>query len=257
MGTALAYIQYRRRAQSRHGVHSPFVYELVDKVLRAKGAIRSREIELLRGSLRRDDSAFRIQDFGAGSRVLKNPERKVSELASVSATPKTVAMMLQRLIIYYNLKNLIELGTNLGITTAYVAAAPSVKKLISIEGDPNLASIARENLKKLNLEAEIETGAFEDLLKPAIGKLGSVDFAYLDGNHRKLPTLAYFESLVPALKNDSVIAIGDIHWSAEMEEAWEEIKKHPSVRVTVDIFHLGLVFFRKEMTREHFIIKFS
>jgi predicted O-methyltransferase YrrM len=87
-------------------------------------------------------------------------------------------------------------------------------------------------------------------------KLTHVDLAYIDGNHRKKPTLDYFYSILPYLENHSVIAIGDIHWSAGMEDAWSTIKSHPSVYVTVDLFYLGLVFFRKELSREHFIIKF-
>ena len=91
--------------------------------------------------------------------------------------------------------------------------------------------------------------------KPRTAKKTSYDLIFIDGNHRKEPTLSYFEKLLPLVHNDSVMILDDIHWSKEMEEAWEEIKKHPSVKVTIDTFFQGFVFFRREQVKEHFVIR--
>ncbi len=164
--------------------------------------------------------------------------------------------MLQRLADYLGSENILELGTNLGLTTAALAAAKSTRKIISIEGDAGLASIAKKNLEKLDLKGEIITGSFDEKLEVVLMKFDQIDMAYLDGNHRKAPTLAYFNSILNKTDQNSIIVVGDIHWSKEMEAAWNEIISHPAVCVTVDIFDMGLVFFRKEMTPEHFIIKY-
>ncbi len=78
---------------------------------------------------------------------------------------------------------------------------------------------------------------------------------FIDGNHQKEATLAYFEKLLPTVHNDSVMIFDDIHWSKGMEEAWEIIKQHSEVRVTIDTFQWGLVFFRREQEKEHFVIR--
>jgi predicted O-methyltransferase YrrM len=252
----LAYIRYRTSAKSRHGVHSPFVYNLVENVLQKIGANHSVEIEKLRAKLKSDHRSLAINDLGAGSKTTTKNTRKLSEIATHSATASSVAKLLQRLVTHYQLPNILELGTNLGLTTAYLSASPEARKTISIEGDENLVNMAREHIKSLGLTADIRTGDFKDALPKALADIGQVDFAYLDGNHQKNPTLHYFNTMIPHLQNHSVIAVGDIHWSAEMEEAWADIKNHPDVRVTADLFYVGLVFFKKELTREHFTLKF-
>ena len=78
---------------------------------------------------------------------------------------------------------------------------------------------------------------------------------YFDGNHSKKATLEYFELLLPTLTNDAVWIFDDIHWSKDMEEAWEIIKNHSKVKVTIDTFQWGIVFFRKEQEKEHFVIR--
>lgn len=253
---ANAYLRYRRKAKTRHGIHSPFVYELVERVFRESKWHRSSDIKNLRKELLKSDLELEINDLGAGSRIDTNPKRKVSKIVKVSSTSVKDAGMLQRLIDFLKCKNILELGTNLGLTTAALAAAESTQKLISIEGDAGLARLAQRNLEKLNLKAEIITGAFEDELEPVLTKLECIDMAYLDGNHRKVPTLSYFNLILNKINRNSVIVVGDIHWSRDMEEAWNEIKSHSKVTVTIDIFNMGLVFFRKEMTPEHFIIKY-
>ncbi len=257
MSIAKRYIVYRRRAANRHGVHSPFVYDLIEKVFREKQWENKAAIKVLRKDLLKDHSMVEVEDMGAGSRIDNNRLRKISKIAKVSSTPLHKAAMLQRLVDFLGYKTILELGTNLGLTTAILASAKAKPRIVSLEGAPNLAAIAVKNLEKLNLKAEIITGSFEDNLDLAIDKLASVDFAYLDGNHQEDATMAYFKTIIPHTHNNSVIIIGDIHWSLGMEKAWESIKEIPDVRVTIDLFDMGLVFFRKEMTPEHFIIHYT
>jgi predicted O-methyltransferase YrrM len=94
-------------------------------------------------------------------------------------------------------------------------------------------------------------------LSDALDKLTTVDFAFVDGNHRQEPTERYFQQILTKINNDSIIIFDDIHWSREMEQAWETIKKHPSVCCTVDLFFIGIVFFREEFREnQHFKIRF-
>lgn len=256
MHLARSYIKHQIAAKKRHGVHSPFVFDLGEKVFYVNGANRDKEIENLRKDLLKDHRKIKLQDYGAGSRVSQGSERKISEIAKNSATPKKIAQILQRLVRYFESENILEMGTNLGLTTAYLSSANEKTKVWSLEGDPTLAELAVKNLKNLNLNAKILVGEFEESLDSTLNQMKEVDFAYLDGNHRRVPTLAYFKSILPHCHAETVLALGDIHWSDEMEEAWEEIKSNEKITLTIDLFHVGLVFFRKGRSEvEHFRLK--
>lgn len=256
MRPALAYLNYRLRAKTRHGVHSPFMYRIVEEVIQGEGAAREADIEALRKELRRSPKTVDVEDLGAGMRRGGKPlRRKLSEMAARSATPPVQAAFLQRLASHLNAGRILELGTNLGLTTAYLAAAPHAPQTVSIEGAPALAAQAENHLRRLGLKAEIITGSFEEKLPELIDGGFIPDFVYLDGNHRKAPTLQYFDLLARCIGEDGVVAVGDIYWSAEMEEAWEAVKADPRVTVTADLYRCGLAFFRKGQAREHFTLK--
>jgi predicted O-methyltransferase YrrM len=242
-----------------HGMHSPFVFQFILHVLNNKsGYMPPPEIEQIRKELLHDKRFLEVDDFGAGSRVAKSRKRTVAELARSALKPKKYAQLLYRLVRYYQPQTILELGTSLGVTTAYLAAACPCAQITTIEGSKAIADRATENFSKLNLKNIQQTiGNFDDLLPSAIHHLSSIDFAYIDGNHRYEPTINYFRQLLPAIHNKSILVFDDIHWSSEMEKAWTEIKQHPSVQCTVDIFFLGFVFFRKEFKeKQHFSIRF-
>ena len=103
---------------------------------------------------------------------------------------------------------------------------------------------------------EIVEGNIDQTLAPTLAALGApVDFVFFDGNHRYAPTLQYFELCLAHRTDESVFVFDDIHWSPGMERAWEVIKAHPDVRLTVDLFHIGLVFFRKNQPKQHFSLR--
>jgi predicted O-methyltransferase YrrM len=256
MRMAKAYLDYRLRAKKLHGVHSPFVYDLSEKAIHQRGAKNAEAIENMRKKLLANPSKITIVDYGAGSRTGASNDRTISSIAKASSTSIKMAQLIQRVISHLNLEHVLELGTNLGLTTAYLASAENRPQVWSLEGDPTLAALAVKNLQNLRLYAEIKVGKFEDTLALALSEMRRVDFAYLDGNHRKNPTLDYFERILHLCGENSVLAVGDIYWSKEMNEAWEEIKQHEQVTLTIDLFELGLVFFRNDRQQtEHFTIK--
>lgn len=240
-------------------MHSPFVFQFILHVLNNKaGHVPPAEIEALRKELLHDQRLLEIEDFGAGSRVASTKKRTVAQLGKTALKPKKYAQLLFRLVKHYRPQTILELGTSLGITTSYLSAANPTASITTIEGSKAIAGVAAENFQKLQLKnIRQQVGNFDDLLPVVLRELSSVDLAYIDGNHRYQPTVNYFQQLLPTLHNNSILVFDDIHWSAEMERAWEEIKQHPSVQCTVDIFFLGFVFFRKEFkVKQHFTVRF-
>lgn len=252
------YLKHRFTSKSRHGTHSPFVYKLTDEVIYDfKSKIEYKSIEAQRKKLFNDDSLVTVTDLGAGSHLNKNRTKKVSQIAKNALKNPALAQLIYRLAKDNNPKSIIELGTCLGITTAYLSKACPEAEVITIEGCPETAKVARNNFKELDLEnVELQVGNFDVLLPEVIANAEKLDFVYIDGNHRKEATLNYFNWCLPKVHENSLLIFDDIYWSKGMKEAWEEIKNHPDVVVTVDLFWIGLVYFRKGQAKEHFKIKF-
>ena len=255
------FISYKIKASNAkgHGVHSPFVYDFIRKVLIDKRNFYAFVgIENCRKELLKDKRVLHIEDFGAGSRLQKTNQRKVSEIAHSSLKPKKYSQLLFRIVNYYQPENILELGTSLGITSSYLAFAKVDAKVVTMEGSKEIAAIANANFEKLQLKnISIITGNFDDQLPAFLLSQNKLDFIFIDGNHRFEPTIQYFEMLLSKIHEESILIFDDIHWSAEMEMAWEQIQNHPQVTVTIDLFFIGLVFFRKEnKVKQHFQIDF-
>lgn len=242
-----------------HGVHSPFVFDFIIQVLNDKKHYEAYDkIEALRKKLQQDETVLTIEDFGAGSRVNSHKERQVSAIAKTALKPKKFGQLLFRIVKYYQRKNILELGTSLGVTTSYLAAANENAQVITMEGASEVAAVARKNFDSLSLKnIHIIRGNFDNTLPTLLKENSKLDLAFIDGNHRKEPTLQYFRQLLKVVNDQSVLIFDDIHWSEEMEEAWEKIKDHPAVTLTIDLFFIGLVFFRKEnKAKQNFSIRF-
>lgn len=259
---AKKYLHYWLTAKNGkgHGIHSPFVFDFVTKVLNDKRTYYCYEpIEQLRCKLKQDNSILTIEDFGAGSRVDSKTERSVSSIANRALKPKKFSQLLFRIVNYFGAKTIVELGTSLGITSAYLACPNAHAHVITMEGAPAVAAVARKNFGQLNIQnIQLIEGNFDNTLPSVIKQLSSkVDLAFIDGNHRKEPTIQYFNQLLNVAHENSILIFDDIHWSKEMEQAWHVIQKDPSVTLTIDLFFIGLVFFRKEnKVKQHFSIRF-
>lgn len=260
-----SYLKFLFHSKNEHGVHSPFVFDLVTKCFYNNTKYPEYyNLKSYRKSLLENKNTIEVTDFGAGSRVFKSNTREISKIAQTAGiTPKN-AELLFRIVRYFQPKSILEIGTSLGLATSALSLGNINSKIITLEGCPNTIATAKKmfqvssfkfpnnNVEFVNTEFNLYFENFkpETLnLKPQI-----FDLVYFDGNHSKKATLAYFEALLPTISNDSVWIFDDIHWSAEMEEAWEIIKNHPKVSVTIDTFQWGIVFFRAEQQKEHFII---
>lgn len=257
----IKYFQYYFSASSSkgHGMHSPFVFEFITKVLNDKTKYPAyQQVENLRQQSLKDQSVLTIEDFGAGSTIDKTNQRSIASITKNAAKPAKYGQLLHRMIRHYQPQAILELGTSLGITTSYLSLAKPDAKLTTMEGATAIAATARQNFKTLKLNnVEIVTGNFDDTLSTVIDQLSSVNFVFVDGNHRSEPTERYFSQLLPVTNNDSILIFDDIHWSREMEQVWNTIKQHPSVRCTIDLFFIGIVLFRQEFKeKQHFSIRF-
>jgi predicted O-methyltransferase YrrM len=238
---AKSLIQYYCSAKSIYQIHSPELYDLCINALDGEKVYYiQNQIEFKRSQLERSKESISFVELGAGT---QSSTRQISEIAGSSLSSPWQCRIMFNLIDYYRPKHILEIGTSLGISTAYLAAANKNAQVIGLEGNPSSADKASSLLRDLQLRnAKVITGKFEDQLKPACDLLKTVDFAFIDGNHRKAPTLEYFKILLDYSHDQSILIFDDIHWSSDMEAAWQEIIAHPRVTYSLDLFYFGIVF---------------
>lgn len=258
---AKKYLRYYLTASNGkgHGVHSPFVFDFIKNVLRDKKQYDCyTKIEDQRKKLLADKKLIEVEDFGAGSAVIKSSKRVVKDIANSSLKPKKYAQLLFRMVQYYKPSTMVELGTSFGITSSYLSVGNNNAKLFTCEGAASIASIAAGTFDALHIKnIEIIKGDFAKTLPLLFSTIKLVDFVFIDGNHRKEPTLQYFYQLINHSTNSTIFVFDDIHWSADMEAAWLIIQQHPAVTLTIDLFFIGLVFINPDFkVKQQFSIQF-
>lgn len=246
--------QFTAKHHKGHGVHSPFVFSLVEDILNEKNPYYAyTKIENIRKSLLSDHSSIYVNDHGTG----KSRERKVSDIAHKSLKSKKEAQMLFRLACSMQPKNILELGTCLGVTTLYLSFSRPSAQIYTIEGCPNIARIAQQNFKNAkasNIKSLV--GNINTQLPKVLSSIDELEMVFFDANHTKEATLNYFYQCLEKVNNNTIFIFDDIYWSEEMTQAWQEIYNNQDVTYSIDLFSMGIVFFNKEWKKSHFRIKF-
>ena len=249
---AKKYLAYLKRAKSKYYLHSPFVYQFYLHVLEGENNAELESIVLLRKKLRSNKTLLIAEDFGAGSSLAKS----ISSIERKVSVRHQYGVLLNRLVKYFQPKNIFEIGSSIGLSSSYLALGKPNANVISLEGSLPIAEVAKQNHASLQIKnAEIVTGNFNETLSVALHRLSTVDLVFFDGNHTKEATLKYFHQCLEKHNEHSVFVFDDIYWSKEMSEAWEEIKLHTQVTLTIDVYQFGICFFRKEkLAKENFVL---
>jgi predicted O-methyltransferase YrrM len=247
------------------GIHSPYLFEWVRMVMSDTHAyyIWSR-IEGVRRKMLESDVVVNYVDYGSGSKQMcegLRSERLVKDIANKSVSRRKKAQMLFRLVNWLGHQmrcgekgmSIVELGTSLGVTTSYLASVDSRDRVLTYEGCEDVAKLASENWNVLGLNnIECCVGEIDiEKLRVKINEIG-VDVAFVDANHTYDATLKYFGVLADGVHSKSVVVVDDIHYSAEMEEAWKAICADERVTTTMDLYDMGLVFFDKHYWHRHY-----
>ena len=252
------FFQFLLASKNEHSLHSPFVFNLYTKIVKDKKTLPIfAEIENLRKKLLKNRTLIEIADFGAGSRIYKTNQREIRQIAKSAEKAPKFGRLLFRLIQHLKPSIIFDLGTSLGITTLYESQACESGKIYTFEGCPETAKMAKDNFKALGCRnIEVIVGNLDETLSNKLKEIEQLNFVFFDAYHRYEPTVRYFEMCMAKANEDSVFVFDDIHWSDEMHEAWEYISKHKAVMISIDLFFVGLVFFRKNQPKQHFVLRY-
>lgn len=256
----VAYLRYLNKSGTRHSVHSPFVYTLVDEVLKNNSPNEAfQKISHLRRTMLKKTQIIEITDFGAGAKEKKYSFRyeSVAGIVKKASVPEKYGKVLFRLVQHFKPQSIVELGSSVGISTLYMALAKPDAKVYTIEGCTTKSEQATSNFRKMEAKNIVQNiGRFDVVLPDLMQQVGKLDFAFVDGNHIYKATVSYFDTLLKNAHNDTVFVFDDIHWSQGMERAWNEICDNEQVTVSIDLYRMGIVFLNKQLSKQKFVIRF-
>ncbi len=252
------YKYFKHQLTARHsygyGIHSPYIYYFTKFVIYEKNSYYIfSSIESIRSLLKKDNSVISVTNFGTGT----GGNKVIKDIARTSLKSPEYGQLLFRIVNFAKCKDILELGTSLGLTTCYLASGSGKSHCITMEGCPETAKIARRNFDKLHLDnIDIVIGDINKNLAFTIEKFDKLDFLFIDANHRSEAVLNYFEECLPKLHNKTIMVVDDIYWSKDMEEAWKSIKRHERVTSTIDLFQIGIVFFDPDLYKKNYKMRF-
>ncbi len=243
------FLKYYFRARTKYQVHSPAVYAFIENVLEdSRQYYCFQMLAVLRKKLLRETTTIQVTDYGAGSKVNQAKVRTVGDITRHSASPRKRGEFLFRLAKHYRPDSILELGTSFGLSTLYLSLAAPGAKLITIEGCPQTAELAKINFRYFSDQRiELLPLPFRTGLPQALSQFDTIDLLFIDGDHHPERTEEYIDRCLPHRRQESIFLIADIHWSNGMYRAWERIRQRPEVRCSVELFDLGILFFGKEM----------
>ncbi len=249
-----AFLKWWLEAVDEHSLHSPFFFDFYTRIVKPPAQPSFASVENLRQKLLNDRRMINVADFGSGS--TSENCRKISRIARTSLSPRRFSLLYHRIIKNSGTRSIVELGTSLGINTLYLADVKGTK-VTTFEGAPAIADIAALTLEFAGKDnITLVTGNIDETLPTYLSGQESIDFAFIDANHRYEPTVRYFELLVTKIHDTSVIVVDDIHHSPEMERAWKAIRNHRLVYGSADLFRCGILFFDPSLNKQHVILQF-
>ncbi len=250
-----------------HGIHSPYLFEFVNKVVfNGAGELVPCELVEIHRKLKRDRTMIPVTGPGAASRVAcsrenASGERSVASFVHRSSVSEKYGALLYRIVHWFKPEQILELGTGLGLSTLYLSAGCRDAALYSIEGNEYRASFAGKLISGSSYgQVAVYCGEMEEKLDDLLALTGGRFVAFMDGNHRREATLKYARKLIDHASErrgeEAVLIVDDIYWSKEMNQAWKELISWPEVRVSVDLFQVGILLLRKDLAKADIKIKF-
>ena len=244
------------RHYTRLRSNDPLVLQLVNEVFDCSHRFYCFDaIDDLRRIYLQDRSPLKASDFSNDGSEVRTTT--VARVAGQSAIGSKHGELLSRLVNFSKPDTILELGTSLGISTLYLSMSRQSARVYTLDGNGDHQRVATKSFKNLQLHNITPfCGLFECELPKVLNQIERVDFVFIDGHHQYEPTLTYFEQCLARSTDDTVFAFHDIHWSEGMVRAWQQICQHPRVSLTIDLFHLGLVFLHKTENRQHYVVRF-
>jgi len=257
---ASSYLSYLLKAKTKYVIHSPFVFDFINQVLENGETYEDlAKLDNMRKKIFKRTTIVETTDFGAlaGKKPYLTLFKPLGKIARKRTQRKKYLHLLYKLAKYFQPAEILEFGTSVGISASYLGKACNFRKFATMEGCAVLAAHAKETFDYLGISGiQVRTGNFDVMLDKVLEEFSHLDLVFFDGNHRKQATINYFEKCLPKAHENTIFVFDDIRWSPGMKEAWDYVKNNDKVTVSVDVYRMGVVFFRKGIARQDFVIRY-
>ena len=249
-----SYLQYWLLQEDQYALQSPFIYRIYTDLLSYLSTKKSVDLDLeeIRKILREDQSKLKISAHGAELKKLLIPSIKKAVIRKFSASNRKFSQLFQYFCLLTPAERVLELGTCLGIHSRYLAKA-TIGTLYTFEGAEPLFQELHEFPLESNRKYIFENT--KDSLPLVLHQIEKIDFALINTCQTSASSTSYFNLILPYLHKKSIVAIADIHLSKARDQAWEEIKKHPKIQLSIDFYECGILFFDKDIAQGEYILK--
>jgi len=253
MNIFVEYIKYRWNARTLHGIHSPFIFDFMEKSSKLRPNVRDEmAIKNFVFKQRRNRKKLEIKDYGAKSKKL-DQYRSIDQIFKTSSSFGKNGILLFRICMHFKPQNILELGTSIGMGSLYMHLGNPKSRLISIEGCHETHSIAKENLKTYPIEL------INNTFKNAIQTFSEekFDLVFIDGHHKGKALLEYMDALMEYTHDNTIFVLDDIRWSHSMLDSWNKLSGAQTYHLSLDFFRMGVLVRRPQQVKENFILRFK
>ena len=248
------HLSYFFQKVDNHSIQAPFAFSLYELISKP-GFPEIKKIEDHRALLIRSGDTINYQTFGKKSSLPIDKRRKISAIVNSGISSQYKSRLLASLIKEFKCKVILELGSSLGINTAYLAEASPQGTVYTFEGHPGLCHLANGFFKQLNYDQVVLLeGNIDEKLPEVLNSITAVDFAFIDANHTSQGLLMYFNQLINRIHKKSIIVIDDIRWSKDMHRGWKEVVKNERVSHSYDMGDVGILFFQEGIKKQNYIV---
>jgi len=250
------YLKYIFEAVDDHSLHSPYLFDLYQNVLKANhGADGITIIEQIREQYLKNDFKLDTSNPGAGS-VKRGNIRKVKDIARTSGSSRKTCRLLDALVRYFKPSNIVELGTSLGLGTMCLAGQPD-SRVYTFEANDLVANLAEDSFKKVGFEnITLIRGPVDCTLPEFTSGQTTIDMAFIDANHTEEALIRYFEWLLPVMSSGGLIVVDDIRWSPGMYSGWKQLSARKEVALSLDLMQKGLLIFIPDFLKAHYYLEY-
>ncbi len=250
------FLKFLGHSTNQYGIHSPFIYQFLIKCLyKPLSKTQLNALKVNRKHVLNNTEVIEINDFGKGSQQFTTSQRHVNEMARKAGMSLHKAKLMNKIVGYFQTKAILELGTSVGLGSIAMATNHENITIDTIEACTNTCSTAKSHFNYLKLEhINVINSSFEQFFDQNLNPK-PYDLIYLDGHHDKTATLQYFDNLEPYIHKDTIMIVDDIYWSKDMQQAWQELQKNQKVKVSIDLYFWGILFFKSGLSKQDFKIR--
>ena len=247
--TLISFISNRLKGKRWDSFHSPYLFRLMSFMANDKVRFEKfSAIEALRRKWLKNRTRIVRKDKGTGSLYSGKPDTEsISAIAKHALSLPFQCRCMARLVHLEKPNVIIEFGSSLGISAAYLQSGNPTSVITTVEGDPEIAKLARTTFAELDMTGiQLVVSTFEEFLASPDHHDRKIDLLFLDGNHNSSALLDYYEKLKSNFSANTIVLVDDIYWSQDMQQGWRKLINLPEVTQSVDCFRFGMLFFKKE-----------